>query len=129
MKYIGVDYGRARTGIAVSDYEGTLAFPRSVLASAPAGELYKALADVIETEDVRTIVVGLPFISEGVDQSWKKEVEEFANKLKGEFGLPVFFENEMFTTKIAEIHSKKNADASAAALILQSFLDRKNRIE
>ena len=128
MKYLGLDYGRARTGVAVSDDEGTLAFPRTVLYSLPEERLFKSLAEIIETEKARVIVVGLPSAGEGIDPNWKKEVEAFAHRLEVKLQIQVIWENEMFTTKIAEIHSKKKSDASAAALILQSFLDRQNRI-
>ena len=128
MKYLGLDYGRARTGVAVSDDEGTLAFPRTVLHSLPEEKLFKSLAEIVETEKTKVIVMGLPSAGKGIDPSWKKEVEAFAHRLEVKLRIQVIWENEMFTTKIAEIHSKKKSDASAAALILQSFLDRQNRI-
>ncbi|MBI2054499.1 MAG: Holliday junction resolvase RuvX [Candidatus Sungbacteria bacterium] len=128
MKYLGLDYGRARVGVAVSDDEGKMAFPRSVLLSQPEEKLFKSLAEISEAEKIKTIVLGMPPAMPDVDQSLAGEIKEFSRKLR-ELGMEVLFENEMFTTRIAEAHSKKDTDASAAALILQSFLDRKNKIE
>ena len=128
MRYLGIDYGRVRTGAAVSNDEETLAFPITVLVSLPEEKLFQSLSEIINIDGIKTIVLGLPFIGENVNPSWKKEVEAFAERLKTKLGIEVILENEMFTTRIAERSSPDNADAAAAALILQSFLDRKNKV-
>ena len=125
MKYLGIDYGRARIGLAVSDEGGTFAFPLGVINNVRGlEEITKAVTD----KGATSLVVGLPQAIEGMDQSLILEIQQFAEGLKAKIGLPVFFENEMLTSKIAEASSKASSDAAAAALILQSFLDRQNRV-
>lgn len=128
VKYLGIDYGRARVGVAVSDDEGKMAFPRSVLPLKPEDKLFKWLAEILETEKIQTIVLGMPSVIPDVDTSLINEIKEFSRLLKEHLGAEIVFEDEMFTTRMAKAHSKKDADASAAALILQSFLDRGNKL-
>ena len=87
------------------------------------------LRDFIIKEDIDEIVVGLPTLLDGKDSGLTPEAKEFARKIKDLTRMPVYFENEAFTssavdTQGAAPHGK--SDASAAALILQSFLDRRN---
>ncbi|MBI2097007.1 MAG: Holliday junction resolvase RuvX [Candidatus Sungbacteria bacterium] len=79
-------------------------------------------------EGVGAIVIGLPRIIAGMDASLREEILSVARELEKACKLPVILQDETLTTKIAQKHSAKNVDAAAAALILQSFLDRKNRV-
>lgn len=128
MKYLGIDYGRARVGTAVSDDEGKIAFPRSVLKNTGVSTLAGAIASLAGAERVLEIVMGLPRVVPGMDASLRDEIQNLAGIIKKQYQIPISFQDELFTTRMAEEHSAKNADASAAALILQSFLDRKNRV-
>lgn len=126
MRYLGIDYGKARVGIAISDEEGKIAFPRQVL---PADEtLSGKICMLLKEENIADVVLGLPEVPEGMDVSVRDEIQSFGEKLGIECNVTVYYVNEMLTTKIAAVHSKVNTDAAAAALILQSFLDRANRV-
>ena len=119
MRYLGIDFGRKRIGLALSDAEGRIAFPHKTVGRAD--DVFK----VIEAEGVDAVVIGLPVSLDGTDSEETRAVRAFAAMLSGSLQLPMAFESEVFTTKIAEAHSsREHADASAAALILQSYLDR-----
>ncbi len=119
MRYLGVDYGKRRIGLALSDPEGKIAFPHGVV-----GHLSDVVA-LARTEGVGEIVVGLPRSSSGADTVEARSVRTFAAKLQSAVELPIAFEDERLTTKLARRHTPEaNVDASAAALILQSYLDR-----
>lgn len=123
MRYLGIDYGSKRIGIALSDSQGHLAFPYGVV-----GRIEDVFA-VIRKENVSKVIVGLPIPLRGRESSETKAVRRFAAKLKHALRLPIEFESEMFTTKIAERYTaKEKADASAAALILQSYLDKQKQL-
>lgn len=124
MRYLGIDYGEKRIGIAVSDPAGKIAFPKKIILRTPS--IFKELKKLIKEEEIAKIVVGLPFGPAGADTGQTLKIREFAQNLHREIMLPVEFENELLTTKLAEgnKNKKKYADASAAALILQSYLDK-----
>ena len=121
MRYLGIDYGKARIGLALSDPGGLIAFPHTVVHT-PEEVIREAKA-----EGAEAVVVGLPLSFSGRPSAQAQGTRAFAAKLGQALQLPIEFENEVLTTKMAERSSEKHrADASAAALILQSFLDRKN---
>lgn len=125
---LGIDYGTKKIGIALSDEGKKIAFPKTVHPNS--WEYFSNfLRDFIVKEDVDEIVVGLPTMLDGSDSNLTPEAKEFAEKIKNMTNMPVYFENEAFTSSAvsaqgAAPHGK--SDASAAALILQSFLDRRN---
>lgn len=119
MRYLGIDYGTKRIGLAVSDPDGQLAFPYTTV-----GRLEDVTA-IVSQQHIGAIVVGLPQSLGGTDTSTTRIVRTFAAQLAESVQLPIVFENEVFTTKVAEAHSPPKAtDAAAAALILQSYLDK-----
>lgn len=123
MKYIGIDFGTKRIGIAISDKEGVLAFPRAVLENN--GKFFERLRGIVKKEGVEKIVVGVPKALSGKETAMTKQVKTFIARLR-EHGFAVAEENEMFSTKITEDHvPRKLRDASAAALILQQYIDRR----
>ena len=121
MRYLGIDYGEKRIGLALSDPEAKIAFPHSTVANIP------DILKVIKDEGAGEIVVGLPYSLDGSESKQAEVIRGFAAELKSAVELPIVFENELFTSKIAEAtSSREHTDAAAAALILQSFLDRSN---
>ena len=102
MKVLALDYGSARTGVAVSDPTGTLARPLEVVenASAPAG--LKHLAELAEREGVEQIVVGLPVTLRGERGAQAEETEAFVSALRAVTAVPIESFDERFTTKLAE---------------------------
>lgn len=136
MRFLGIDYGKKRIGIAISDEGGKLAFPKETLANDL--NLFKNLTKIIEEENVTEIVIGESVDFDGKANEIMKEVSGFIDSLKKNTTLPIFLEKEFLTSVEARKHKnfheqsrivKKNnekVDASAAALILQRYLDKKN---
>ena len=124
MKVLALDYGSARTGVAVSDPTGTLARPLEVVenASAPAG--LRQLAELVEREGVERIVVGLPVTLRGERGAQAEETEAFVSALRGVTEVPIESFDERFTTKLAEAQpSEAPPDAVAAAHLLSTYLE------
>jgi putative Holliday junction resolvase len=144
MRFLGIDYGTKRIGVAISDENHTLAFPKEIILNDK--DTFKKLSAIIKNEKVQSVVVG-----ESVDFSGKLNVlsariEVFILELKEKFNLPVHKQKEFLTSvearksgvgksslNQAQSHSKVKqiksgrVDASAAALILQRYLDRRSR--
>lgn len=125
MRYLGIDYGRARIGIAVSDPEGKIAFPDRVIAYRNLRQALGEFVKIVREKEIGAVVVGVPMGLGGELGEQAAETKEFAAKLEEVLHIPIQFENEIFTTRMAEAHGKgKMNDASAAAIILQSYLDK-----
>lgn len=137
MRILGIDYGSKRIGLAVSDETESMAFPYTVLETKKFIEnKFNILKEFCKKEDIKQIVVGLPLSFSGKEQSQAVETRAFIDNLKKSVNLPVEFENEVLTTELAKKHLisaagkkiKEKIDASAAAIILQSFLDRRKKM-
>lgn len=128
MKLLGIDYGSKRVGIAFSDEEGQFAMPLIVLNNSKHLR-EKVLADVVsvaKTKEVKEIVIGESKNYKGEANTILPEILNFKMDLEKE-GFIVYLEPEFMTSANAERFQGKNdmLDASAAALILQSFLDKR----
>ena len=131
MRYLGIDYGDKRIGIAISDEEGQFAFPKMV-ARNEWSEVREKTKNFIEKNNIATIVVGLPQNFKGEDTEQTRKVRAFTERLRKELGVEIVFENEILTSKYVEKNrgaTKEMVDASSAALILQSFLDRLDKVQ
>ena len=122
MKVLALDYGRARTGVAVSDPTGTIARPLCVVEDA-GGDGLAQLATLIDEHEVERVVVGLPLTLSGERGEQARETESFVEALAGVTSVPVVTFDERFTTDLAE-QSPAGApeDARAAAHLLSSYL-------
>jgi putative Holliday junction resolvase len=118
-----LDYGRARTGVAVSDPTGTIARPLCVVERAGSGDGLARLATLIGEEEVERIVVGLPLTLRGERGEQALETERFIEALSDVTSVPVVTFDERFTTALAE-QSPSDApeDARAAAHLLAGYL-------
>jgi putative Holliday junction resolvase len=133
MRYLAIDYGTKRTGLAICDAAETIASPLTVIHGQK--ELLKKIADVVEAEDVEAIVLGLPLNMTGSESSQTKLVLKFAEQLKGYLHIPVHLQDERLSSFAAEEKlvsaqftrgkRKKRLDALAAAEILEAFLEQK----
>lgn len=128
MRYLGVDYGEKRIGLALSDDGNCLAFPHKVIQNKGRERIIRAIQEVIYNEGIGYVIVGVPRALSGADTAETKTILRFIQALKEKIRLPVEEESEILTTRIACEHSVKNIDASAAALILQSYLDKNAHI-
>ncbi|MSU74000.1 Holliday junction resolvase RuvX [Candidatus Kaiserbacteria bacterium] len=127
MKYLGIDFGSKRVGIAISDAAGTIAFPRATLANNE--QLFSQLAELVKNEKIGTIVVGDTRSHSGKDNPVTAEAESFVAALEGAIAVPVERIWEMWSSIEASRYApegKGHDDASAAAVILQRFLDTKS---
>ncbi|MCX6813822.1 MAG: Holliday junction resolvase RuvX [Candidatus Azambacteria bacterium] len=123
MKVLGIDYGKKWVGVAISDDERKMAFPYETLENN--SKFFSRLNEKIKKESIYKIVIGLPLNKKMKATSQTIEVENWAEKLIKEVDLPIDFENEIFTSKIADKYEAKNRHSAAAAILLQSYLDRK----
>lgn len=129
MRYLGIDYGRVRMGVALSDEEGRIAFPLAVLKNRGRNILIRDLKKIMRKEGVGRVVVGLPRMLDGRETEETERVKAFVRALGKEITAPIVFEDERLTTRLAEHEGigRKHIDSSAAAIILQSYLDKKNQ--
>lgn len=117
MKVLALDYGSARTGVAVSDPTGTVARPLEVVAKASSEAGLARLRELVEAEQAELVVVGLPVTLRGERGSQAQETERFVEKLRRAVEVPVELYDERFTSVLAA-----GDDAQAAAHLLSDYL-------
>jgi putative holliday junction resolvase len=125
VKVVAIDYGSARTGVAVSDPTGTVARPIGVVERVGTEAGLERLVELIRAEDPERVVVGMPLTLSGERGEQAVETERFVHSLRGVLGIPVDGFDERFTTDLAEQDpGGRNvpADARAAAHLLTSYL-------
>jgi putative Holliday junction resolvase len=127
VKVLALDYGSARTGVAVSDPTGTLARPVEVVRRAAADAGLARILELAAAENVELIVVGLPVTLRGEHGSQAEETQAFVERLREATDLPVESFDERFTTALARQAGETQAaeDAVAAAHLLTSYLQWK----
>jgi putative Holliday junction resolvase len=142
MRFLGVDYGRKRIGLALSDATGTLARPWETVPAGPTpalsagavrARLDRFARETLGEDRVEAIVVGLPRRLNGTDNDQTAGARQFAEALADDTGLAVHLQDERLTSHEAEMRlsvrerdwraRKDKLDAAAAAIILQDYLD------
>jgi putative Holliday junction resolvase len=146
MRILGIDYGTKRIGLAITDEDKRLAFPKEILIND--SNTFKKLERILKEEKISEIVIGESVDFSGKLNALSARIEIFILELKEKFQLPVHKQKEFLTSvearkppnakkqftpsgahsKIKQIKSGR-IDAQAAALILQRYLDRKNKID
>ena len=121
MKILALDFGSARTGVAVTDPSGTLARPVTTVQKAATDDGFAKLLDVIAAEAPGQIVVGLPLTLKGERGEQARETEAFVERLRAATDVPVDTYDERFTSVLAD-----GDDARAAAHLLSTFLEWTN---
>ena len=141
MRILGLDVGRRRVGLAISDPSGTLARPLKTLQVSDADLIEVVSSEVLqlsgEDDGVAMVVVGLPRRLDGSPSAQTVAVEAFVEALRVRLSIPVACEDERLSSREAESRlavserdwrkRKANLDAAAAAVILQDFIDRRDR--
>lgn len=123
MKVLALDYGAARTGVAVSDATGTIARPLTVIPRAATPDGLAKLHEMVRDQEVERVVVGLPLTLRGEVGAQARETEAFVEALRGVLEVPVETYDERFTTALAAGAGGTAAeDARAAAHLLESYL-------
>jgi putative Holliday junction resolvase len=135
MRYLAIDYGTKRTGVAICDPSETIVSPLVVIEGRK--DLLDRIVRLVETENVGAVVLGLPLNMDDSTGPQAELVFQFAEQLKEHLSIPVYFQDERLTSFAAEQKSaclesakkrkRKRLDAIAAAAILEAFIERKGR--
>ncbi len=125
MKILAIDYGKKWIGLAISDDNRRLAFAYKTLENN--NKLFSDLNKIVKKEEIYKIVIGLPLNKQMKLTRQTAETKNWARELIKKVELPIDFENEIFTSKAADKLGVKNQHAAAAAIFLQSYLDRNNK--
>ena len=128
QNFLGLDWGKAKIGVALAHAETRLALAYSVLPND--GKLLDALGALFEQEEIGTVVIG---IHKSDAYQGEHEGEKLGKKIAERFSVAVEYQDEMFTSKMAqqnliaqgEKHVSAHDDAEAASILLQSWLDKK----
>lgn len=127
---LGLDFGDKRIGVALSDAEGILASPLTIIDIRSRKTIIEAIVDIVEKNQVGKIIIGLPRMMDGIIGEQAKKTQVFAEELICHIEVPVEFRDERLSTVSAKrmMQSVRKAgkvrhDSIAAALILQSYLD------
>ena len=130
---LGIDYGDKKVGLALSDRASLIASPYKTLQYVSENDLIKKIKKVVFEKDIKIFVVGLPLNMKGEDSSQTKKVRKF-KKLLSVLELPIVYEDERLSSISAKNslvlqnvktgHNKAEIDRTAAAIILQQYLDK-----
>ena len=133
MRYLAIDYGTRRTGLAICDPNETIVSPLTVLQSEQT--LSEKIGQIVKDESVEAIVLGLPLNMDGSEGPQIQLVLKFADQLQAHLKIPVYLQDERLSSfgaeeKLAPANltrgeKKKRLDAVAAAEILEAFLEQK----
>ena len=133
MRYLAIDYGTRRTGLAICDLGETIASPLAVIEGRE--KLLARISQIVQTESVEAIVLGLPLNMDGSQGPQSKLVLAFAEKLKAHLAIPIHLHDERLSSfgaeeKLAPANltrgkQRKRLDAVAASEILEAFLEQK----
>jgi putative transcription antitermination factor YqgF len=124
VKVLALDFGAARTGVAVSDATGTIATPVGVVERAATDAGLARLSELVRAEGAERVVVGLPLTMRGAHGEQARATELFVAALRDVLDVPVESFDERFTTDLAQRDGGSSAeDARAAAHLLTSYLE------
>lgn len=133
MRYLAIDYGNKRTGLAICDASETITSPLTVLDSQK--DLLEKIADIVKTENAGAVVVGLPLNMTGTESAQTKLTRKFVKLLEDRLSVPIHLQDERLSSfgaeeklaaaELTRNKRKKRIDAVAAAEILEAFLEQK----
>jgi putative Holliday junction resolvase len=135
MRYLAIDHGQKRTGLAISDSSETLVSPHSVIETANEEELLRRISAVLGAEEIDAVVVGLPVNMDGTEGPRVRQVRQFVLMLQQRTDKPIHLHDERLSSfeadclvgdlELTRKKKKKRLDAIAAAAILRSFFEQK----
>lgn len=145
MRYLGIDYGKKKVGLATADSELKMAIPQPAIYYSKESELISKIKKIIEEESIGLVVVGLPLSLNFQETTISQEVREFIQKLKNILSISIVFENELLSSKQAAANhdyffnqnkgrspkkaEKIDLDSQAAAIILDSYLVKQTVVD
>ena len=143
MKYLGIDYGTKKIGLATADSQVGIAFPKSIITNDD--KTLTTIVELVRNEGIESMVIGHSVAMDGSDNPLQKKIQKFADELTKQTNLNVHMEKEWMSSIAAKSHlygkgnianeqwsgkmndqKNKNIDDGAAAIILQRFLDKTN---
>ena len=137
MRSLGLDIGERRIGVALSDTQGILASPFTIVDRKEDDKDIAVILDIIDERQVGQVIIGLPYSMNGSISQQAERVKAFTERLCGQTEIPIEFRDERLSTISArrmmreaarkKSRKKVNDDAIAAAVILQGFLDEKRQ--
>lgn len=137
MRAAGIDFGKVRVGVALSDELGMMAHPRPFLDGRNLRQLLLDLKSLKEAESIETFVVGLPRMLDGTEGPAARRARKFASRLAEVTGARVELVDEWFSTREAlgrlqdggldSRQARTKVDSAAAAIVLQAWLDRSSQ--
>lgn len=136
MKYLGIDYGTKRIGVAISDQSGMIAFPKEIFSTGE--QALRELVELILSEDVQKIIIGKSLDLKGDRNAIMEDIDAFVEELYKLTQVPIELEDERFSSSAVRAFDwtkpiatprrsdKKNdpIDDRAAAIMLQRYLDK-----
>lgn len=135
-RYLGIDYGQKRIGLAISDEDGVISFPLGVLKNSGEQKAVNEINRLVREKAVGEIIVGMPLSLNGSKGVAALQVERFVQTIKESINLPVSVWDERLSTRMAERamiegglsrrRRKQSIDQSTAQIILQSYLDARS---
>lgn len=128
-RVLALDFGKARTGVALSDVSGEVARPLEPVLHANSSDGIASIARMISTYEVDRIVVGLPVGLDGRENQQAARTRSFVARLRSAVTVPVVLHDERYTTKLAERmagDSQTSRDSLAACHLLQSYIEASN---
>lgn len=136
-RIVGIDWGAARTGVAVSDASREFVFTRPAIAGGRDGTLPRAVADLASGERAVGIVIGLPLYSDGTESDTTSRVREFASALAQVTDLPICFIDESYSSITAQAEMgrvrladiKQKLDSASARVILENAISLIHRAQ
>ena len=130
---LGIDYGEKRVGLALSDKSSLIASPYKTIQYFSENELISEIKKIVLEQEIEVFVLGLPLNMKGQDSSQTKKVRQF-KKILSVLNLPIVYEDERYSSILAKNslvlqnvktgHNKSEIDRTAAAIILQQYLDK-----
>jgi len=131
-KILGLDLGEKKVGVAISDNENIISFPRDIIKYLNFEELIKKIREICDKETISKIIIGLPLSLKGKETEQTKKVQNQGEEISKTLGIPVDFIDERYTSVIPENlmltekkkHRQKPKDDIAAQKILQTYLDK-----
>ncbi|MBP7006924.1 MAG: Holliday junction resolvase RuvX [Candidatus Pacebacteria bacterium] len=129
MRFLGIDYGGKRVGLAISDDGGRIAFPKGIVPNDD--KLVDYIYSLVDEEKIEEIVLGESMDYSGAPNKIEREVNIFLENIKNRLNIPINRQKEFFTSvearKLGDMRGDvSSVDDSAAALILQRYLDKIN---
>ncbi|MCL2567280.1 MAG: Holliday junction resolvase RuvX [Alphaproteobacteria bacterium] len=125
QRLLSLDVSKNNLGLATSDANLLLAFPLKTIKRTKFKDDITLLQKIISREDIFALVVGFPYDGDGSLNERTQSIKDFANELLKHIDIPIFFQDERFSTKMIK-NKKQDIDSQAAAWFLQIFLDKLN---